>query len=307
MARADKAYSQENRFAFIMLAPTALIVFLIVIFPVIWNIWLSLRPVGLSDLRDGNLFSPNLTLINYRKVIGDTEFWPSLIITLIYAISGSALSIGLGLVAALLINKGFRFRAIVRGIMLSPYIAPVVAVTFTWSFILDPQLGLLSSLAIPFLSQKCIYLNVSGLNICLPIALIVVILFEGWRYFPFAFLFILARLQAIPEELYQAASVDGATVFQRFHYITLPQLSMVLSSLFLFRFIWSFNKFDDIFLLTRGEAGTKVLSIKVYEYAFGEFDIGASSASAMLLFLVLLIFLVLYFRIISRRVYSNGS
>ena len=97
MARADKAYSQENRFAFIMLAPTALIVFLIVIFPVIWNIWLSLRPVGLSDLRDGNLFSPNLTLINYRKVIGDTEFWPSLIITLIYAISGSALSIGLGL------------------------------------------------------------------------------------------------------------------------------------------------------------------------------------------------------------------
>lgn len=130
----------------------------------------------------------------------------------------------------------------------------------------------------------------------MPLALTSVILFEGWRYFPFAFLFILARLQAIPDELYQAASVDGASPFQRFFHITLPQLASVLSTLFLFRFIWTFNKFDDIFLLTRGQAGTKVLTIKVYDYAFGEFDIGASSAVAMVLFGVLLVFLVIYFR-----------
>jgi multiple sugar transport system permease protein len=185
----------------------------------------------------------------------------------------------------------------------------VVAVTFTWSFILDPQLGVLNWLAvnkgllaqpIPFLSMRWWELDVLGMRLRVPMALISVILFEGWRYFPFSFLFILARLQAIPDELYQAASVDGASPFQRFFHITLPQLYTVLSSLLLFRFIWTFNKFDDIFLLTRGQAGTKVLTIKVYDYAFGEFNIGASSAVAMVLFGVLSVFLIVYFRWIAR-------
>lgn len=127
-------------------------------------------------------------------------------------------------------------------------------------------------------------------------ALFSLIFFEAWRYFPFAFLFILARLQAIPAELYHAASVDGATPFQRFSHITVPQLRTVLSTLFLFRFIWTLNKFDDVFLLTRGQAGTKVLTLKVYDYAFGELNIGAGAAMAMVLFGILVVFLVIYFR-----------
>jgi multiple sugar transport system permease protein len=140
-----------------------------------------------------------------------------------------------------------------------------------------------------------------GITWRLPLALLSVIAFEGWRYFPFAFLFILARLQSIPEELYHAASVDGASPFQRFIHITLPQLVTVLSTLFLFRFIWTINKFDDIFLLTRGQAGTEVMTIRVYEYAFGEFDIGASSAVAMILFGILAGFLFIYFRWMARE------
>jgi multiple sugar transport system permease protein len=212
--------------------------------------------------------------------------------------------------AALLVHGEFPGRSLLRGLFISPYIAPVVAVTFTWSFILDPQLGVLNWFAvdkglltqpIPFLSQRWWNLDLLGLRVRIPLALTSVIIFEGWRYFPFAFLFILARLQAIPDELYQAASVDGASPFQRFFHITLPQLSMVLSTLFLFRFIWTFNKFDDIFLLTRGQAGTKVLTIRVYDYAFGEFNIGASSAVAMVLFGVLSVFLIIYFRWIVRE------
>ena len=87
---------------------------------------------------------------------------------------------------------------------------------------------------------------------------------------------------------------------QRFYHITLPQLTAVLSTLFLFRFIWTLNKFDDIFLLTRGQAGTRVLTISVYDYAFGEFDIGAGSAVSMVLFAILAIFLIIYFRWTSR-------
>ncbi len=293
-----------------MLVPTFTVVLAFVIFPVIWNLWLSLKPVSLGDLRGASFFKFNLTLDNFRKVFSDPDFVPALVTTLIYTVSGSALSILLGLMAALLVHGEFRGRSLLRGLFISPYIAPVVAVTFTWSFILDPQLGVLNWLAvdrgllaqpIPFLSQRWWDLDLMGVRVRLPLALTSVILFEGWRYFPFAFLFILARLQAIPDELYQAASVDGASPFQRFYHITLPQLATVLSTLLLFRFIWTFNKFDDIFLLTRGQAGTRVLTIKVYDYAFGEFNIGASSAMAMVLFGVLSVFLLIYFRWIAKE------
>jgi len=296
---------KEARLAFWMLFPAFTIVLALVIFPLIWNLLLSLKQVSLADLRAISFFDLGLTLKNFQKVFTDPDFVSILITTLIYTVSGSALSIIMGLIAALLVNGEFPGRSLVKGLFISPYIAPVVAVTFTWSFILDPQLGVLNWVAvnkgfftqpIPFLSQRWLELDIIGFTWRIPLALLSVIFFEGWRYFPFAFLFILARLQAIPEELFQAASVDGASPFQQFFHITMPQLSSVLSTLFLFRFIWTINKFDDIFLLTRGQAGTKVLTIKVYEYAFGEFNIGASSAVAMVLFAILSLFLIIYFR-----------
>jgi multiple sugar transport system permease protein len=296
---------KESRLAFWMLAPAFTVVFAFVVFPVLSNIWLSLKPVSLAGLRGSSLFDLNLTLDNFRKIFGDPEFFQVLTATLIYTVGGSFLSILVGLTAALLLHEKLPGRGLLRGLFISPYIAPVVAVTFTWSFILDPQLGVLNWLAVkngilsqpvPFLSQRWFNLEFMGRTWHLPLALTSVILFEGWRYFPFAFLFILARLQSIPEELYQAASVDGAGPFRRFIHITLPQLRTVLSTLFLFRFIWTINKFDDIFLLTGGQAGTKVMTIKVYDYAFGEFNIGAGSALAMVLFGILSGFLFIYFR-----------
>lgn len=144
-----------------MLVPTFTVVLAFVIFPVIWNLWLSLKPITLGDLRGESLFKFNLTLENFQKVFGDPDFVPVLMTTLIYTIAGSVLSILLGLMAALLVHGEFPGRSLVRGLFISPYIAPVVAVTFTWSFILDPQLGVLNWLAvdrgllaqpIPFLS-----------------------------------------------------------------------------------------------------------------------------------------------------------
>jgi multiple sugar transport system permease protein len=301
---------KESRLAFWMLLPTFTVVFAFVVFPVLWNIWLSFKPISLADLRGPALLQLNLSADNFRRVFTDPDFTEILSTTLLYTFGGSFLSILLGLTAALLVHTEFRGRGMVRGLFISPYIAPVVAVTFTWSFILDPQLGVLNWLAvdkglisrpIAFFSQRWLDIEILGTVWRLPLALTSVILFEGWRYFPFAFLFVLARLQSIPEELYHAASVDGATPFQRFVHITLPQLVPVLSILFLFRFIWTINKFDDIFLLTGGQAGTKVLTIKVYDYAFGQFDIGAGSAVAMVLFSILLVFMVFYFRWMMRE------
>jgi len=297
-------FEKESRLAFWMLAPTFTVVFAFVLFPVLWNLWLSLKPVSLADLRGSSLFDFNLTLGNFGKVFGDPEFSEVLFVTLVYTLGGSFFSILLGLTAALLLHERFPGRSLLRGLLISPYIAPVVAVTFTWSFILDPQLGVVNWLAleqglirapIPFLTGHWIEVAGWGETWRLPLALLAVIFFEGWRYFPFAFLFILARLQGIPEEIYHAAAVDGASPVQRFIHITLPQLATVLATLFLFRFIWTINKFDDIFLLTRGQAGTEVITLRIYDYAFGEFNIGAGSAAAVILFGILSAFLTVYF------------
>ena len=128
------------------------------------------------------------------------------------------------------------------------------------------------------------------------VALWTVIAFEAWRYFPLAFLFILARMQSLSTDLDEAAEMDGATPFQRFWYISLPQLIGIISTLFLLRFIWTFNKFDDIFLLTGGASGTRTLTVNVYEQAFALSNLGAGAAVAVLIFFMLAVFVVFYFR-----------
>jgi multiple sugar transport system permease protein len=189
---------------------------------------------------------------------------------------------------------------------LFPYVVPVVAAALLWRTMLNPQIGIvnrwISSLFstgnVDLLTSPSFDLEVFGLRFGLPAAFLMVVLFEGWRSFPFAFLFILARLQALPGELYEAAEVDGATAFQRFVRITLPQLRGVFAVLFLLRFIWTFNAFDEIYLLTGGAGGTQVVSVQIFDYLFGRSDIGAAAALSIVLALVLVCLLLLYFRFV---------
>ena len=109
----------------------------------------------------------------------------------------------------------------------------------------------------------------------MPTALLVVIVFESWKSFPFAFLFILARLQAVPGDIEEAAKVDGATPTQVFRYILLPQLAGVIALIAVLRFIFTFNAFDEIYLLTGGGAGTEVLATQVYSFLTARNDVGA--------------------------------
>ncbi len=251
------------------------------------------------------LTNATFTFANFRRVFASPDFWPTLRVTLWYTIFGTMGSLLLGLFAAQLLNAEFRGKGFLRGMFLFPYVAPVIAAAFTWAFLLDPLSGNINAVlqgygvidgAINFLSRRTTELSLFGLTLQVPLALTMVILFEAWRYFPFAFLFILARFQAIPRDMYEAADVDGASPLQRFWFITLPQLIGILSTLFLLRFIWTFNKFDDIFLLTGGAAGTKTLTVQVYDQAFALADLGAGAAVAVVLFAILAAFMLLYFR-----------
>jgi multiple sugar transport system permease protein len=243
------------------------------------------------------LFSLSFTWDNFRSVFDSGEFLEVLWVTLFYTIVGTIGALVVGMLAALMLNKSFTGQGILRGLFLFPYVAPVIAVAFTWVTLLDPfsgsfnallvQMGLIDT-PIDFFGQR-------------PLALFTVTAFEIWRYFPLSFLFILARMQSIDNDIYEAADMDGASPFQKFYYLSLPQLMGILSVLFLLRFIWTFNKFDDIFLMTGGNAGTRTLTVNVYEQAFAISNIGAGAAVAVVIFGCLLAFSFFFFKFLSRE------
>jgi multiple sugar transport system permease protein len=266
-------------------------VLVLVVLPILWTVVLAFQDLRLIQLRTAGLFG-DYTFDNFADVFGSPGFWSSLVTTLVYASGGTAASIGLGLVAALALRRGFRGRTLVRASLLVPYVAPVVAATFVWGVMLNPQFGIVNEVGtgllgwdepIAFLTER-------------PSALLTVIVFEMWRSFPFAFLFITARLQAAPATLEEAARVDGATPTQLFRHIVWPQLLPTIAVLALLRFIWTFNNFDDIYLLTGGGAGTEVISVRVFDYLINRGDIGAASAQALVLSAVLLVLVTVYYR-----------
>ena len=214
-----------------------------------------------------------------------------------YTVFGTIGALVVGLFTALLLNIDFRGKGLIRGLYLFPYVAPVIAVAFAWVILFDPFSGSINALLVQ-MGVVDTPINFFGQK---PYALIMVTVFEIWRYFPLSFLFILARMQAIDVEMYEAADMDGASPFQIFWYLSLPTLMGILSILFLLRFIWTFNKFDDIFLLTGGSADTRTLTVNVYEQAFAVSNIGAGAAVAVVIFIFLLFFSILFFRFFNQE------
>ena len=300
---------QENRAGLTFITPTLLVVVIAVLLPILWTVFIAFRELRLRDLRAVGVFGSSFTLENFANVLTSRGFIDAMTTTILYSVVGTVLAIALGLAAALIVRRPFRGRTIVRASMLLPYVTPVVAVTFVWATLLDPNLGIVNALGkdvfgwdkpIPFLSQRAASVSFLGLELELPVALITVIVFQAWRYFPFAFLFLLARLQAVPEDLDEAARVDGATPTQRFRYVLLPQLTGVIGLLLVLRFIWTFNEFDDIYLLTGGGAGTEVVSVRIFNQLTGRGDIGSAAALSLVLAGLLCLLLLIYFRRQSR-------
>lgn len=254
-------------------------------------------PATTTGVSSNVLTNSTFTLDNFARIFNGDEFVEVLWVTLFYTVFGTIGALLVGLFAALLLNKSFKGQGILRGLYLFPYVAPVIAVAFAWLILFDPFSGSANALLIQMgVTQQAI--NFFGER---PLALIMVTVFEIWRYFPLSFLFILARMQSIDGDMYEAADMDGASPFQQFWYLSVPQLLGILSVLFLLRFIWTFNKFDDIFLLTGGNAGTRTLTVNVYEQAFAISNIGAGAAVAVVIFGCLLTFSIFFLKYISQE------
>ncbi|CAI9403517.1 carbohydrate ABC transporter permease [Nocardioides sp. T2.26MG-1] len=299
---------QDARTGLALISPTFAIVLVMVVLPILWTVSLAFQQVRLLNLRTTGILG-DYSIENFRAVLTSDGFVSALVTTLEYSVLGTAGAISVGLVAALALRAPFRGRGLVRAALLLPYVAPVVAATFVWSTLLNPQFGLVNDWGtgllgwkepIAFLSSRD-EPSVLGVTLPLSTSLLTVIGFEAWRSFPFAFLFLTARMQAIPDTLDEAARLDGATPTQRFRYIVWPEVAPTIAVLSVLRFIWTFNNFDDIYLLTGGGSGTQVVSVRVFDYLTARGDIGAAAAQALVLALILAVLVTTYLKFFGRR------
>ncbi len=299
---------EESRTGLLLITPTVVIVVAVVVLPVLWTVSLAFQSVRLLNIRTTGIVG-DYTVENFVDVLSSSGFAQSLLTTVLYSVLGTAGAILVGLVAALALRHPFRGRGLIRAALLLPYVAPVVAATFVWTTMLSPQFGVVNHWGtrllgwdepVAFLSSRSDDVSLLGLDFSLPTALLTVIAFEAWRSFPFAFLFLTARLQAVPDTLDEAARVDGATPTQRLRHILMPQLLPTIAVLSVLRFIWTFNNFDDIYLLTGGGAGTEVVSVRVFDFLTARGDIGAAAAQSLVLAAILAVAVTVYLKLFGR-------
>jgi multiple sugar transport system permease protein len=191
-----------------------------------------------------------------------------------------------GTALALMLNQRFRGRFLARGLLLFPYVIPSIVAVITWGWMFNDIYGIINHLLLKSgIVSKPIIISASKVG-----AMIAVILVGTWRFFPFVTISVIARLQTIQPELYAAAKVDGASVLQRFRYITLPELRGILFIVILLRGVWMFNEFDTIYLFTRGGplGATRNLPLFTYMTAFERYNMGAGCAVAVISFLFLI-------------------
>ncbi|MDD3903469.1 MAG: sugar ABC transporter permease [Sphaerochaeta sp.] len=274
---------QEQRLGWSLVFPSVVIILVLILYPVLYNTFLSLFAFDVSGNRTF------VGLGNYAEVLRDREFRLALGTTLLYVVCTTLGTTVLGVVVALALHRKFPLRSLVRSIVLLPYVAPVISVVFAWQFVFDPVNGIFMEIfhsQLGWFSQR---MNIVGDP---STAVWAAIVFSIWKNFPFTYLMVLSRLQAIDQTLYEAAEVDGASPWQQFKAITMPEIYFVVNALILLRVIWNFNKFDEVYLLS---SNVKVLSVYTYLKAFtGTMDFGQGSTLAVLQFVLLIGFILFY-------------
>jgi multiple sugar transport system permease protein len=274
----------------LLLAPSLLLLGGLVVFPVLYNVWLSLF--------DKHAFMPVQAFVglrHYRYFASDPEFWTSFYYGSVYAGVTMALQLGVGVPAALLLNEAFRGRTLLRGVVLFPYMIPTIVAVILWKWLLNDSYGLVNHL---LLGAGLVGAPVAWLGPDYIMTALIVT--SVWQFFPFVVVTYLARLQTIAPELYEAATVDGASAWRRFLHVTLPQTASVLFVIVLLRSIWMFTKFDTVWLLA-GEGGVsryiRTLPVYAYSRSFTYLQAGMGAALAVIMFAMLLAATAVYFRV----------
>jgi len=283
-----KGIRREHLTGYLTILPALALILGLILYPVAYSIWLSLL--------EKHSFFPQerfVGLENYFYLWKDPEFWSSLKLGVIYSGWTILFQIILGVAAALILNETFIGRGLVRAIVLFPYMVPTIVAVILWKWLLNDTYGVVNYwlLALGVVKDPICWLGADHIMLSL-------IIMSIWQFFPFVLLSILARLQTIPPELYEAAKVDGASAIRRFIHITLPQIRGILFVVILLRSIWMFTKFDTVWLMGEGAgAGRFIRTLPVYAYmrTLTYYQAGLGAALAVIMFAILVVCTILYF------------
>lgn len=291
MKKNKKLVRSETIFAWLLLLPATLALLLIRVVPLLEGIAMSFTNRRLLEDRPTRF----ILFQNYIKIFTqDKEFWNIFLFTLVYTVCVVVISYSIGLMIALLMNMNIKFRGFFRVLLLIPWIIPGVVAAAAWKWSLNDQTGIVNiilknlhivSRSVPFLANPFL-------------AKVVVILFGAWKNYPYMALSLLAGLQTVPPETKEAARIDGAGTLQMFFRVVLPQIRPVTVVCTTLMFIWTFNNFDNIYLLTLGgpDGATSVMSVQSYNSAFIRMNMGYASAISTVMLVFMMVLAVFYIK-----------
>lgn len=280
-----RKWGRDFILAYTLLIPLILILFILLAYPIASALWITLQDKTIG------MVGRFIGLENYRELLlEDPFFWQVVRNGFIFTVGSVVLKLLVGMVMALVLNQSIVWRGLWRGLLLMPWVAPTVVTALSWRWILDltgvlnltlRDLGLMKT-SIPWLAQY-------------GTALFSLILVNTWRGFPFFGITLLAGMQAIPQELYEAAEIDGASIWQRFRYVTLPSLRTVMLVVTILSVIWTFNDFSIVWLLTGGGPGhaTDVFATYTYKLGFITSRLGYGQTVSVILAPVLIVIIMI--------------
>lgn len=278
--------ARKYGFVYFMLLPTVLYLLVFQVYPLIESLRLSFTDLSLLVPGSGKYVG----LQNYVKLLTeDANFQPVLFNTLKWVLCTTPLQILMGLAAALILNQKLRFRGLWRGLAMAPWVTPMVITGLMWKWIFDGSYGLLNY----YLGTSYVWL---GDDATLWPALFLV---SVWKGFPYVTVMLLAGLQGIPGDLYEAASIDGCGTLKKWRYVTLPSLMPVVRVTTLLIFIQQWTRFELVWSLTQGGPGyrTSMLQTYVYTKSFRFYQLGEGSAVAVISALLVMLIMVVYLRL----------
>jgi multiple sugar transport system permease protein len=286
-----------------MLLPALVMELLVHLIPMVVGVWMSFKGLTQFYIRNWSA-APWKGFGNYRVVLDlngpiGSDLVHSLWVTTMFTVLAVGLSWLFGTVAAVLLQRPFRGRAVIRTLFLTPYALPAYAAVITWSFLLQRDTGLLNHFLVDdlHLMHNRPFWLIGGNSFPALVAVAV------WRNWPFALLVLTAGLQTIPEDLYEAAAIDGASFLRQVRTITLPMLGAVNKVLILVLVLWNFNDFNTPYVLF-GESAPRpadLISVHIYQSSFITWNFGLGSAMSVLLLLFLLLITAIYLLVTSRR------
>jgi multiple sugar transport system permease protein len=277
--------NRDLRDILLFLLPLILFVLLFSLFPILGTFWISLwQDVSFLPRKFAGLG-------NYVRLLKDTQFWQSTGFTLLFCFVSVAIEMVLGIIVALVINEKFRARGIMRGVALLPWAIPSIICARIWQLLYRFDYGLANYVLGNTLGISLNWLGSSAGAFCS------LVLTDVWRTTPFVGIIVLAGLQAVPEELYEQAKIDGANIFQRFFLVTLPAIKPVIIVALVFRTIDALRVFDIIYVITGGGPGGATTSVSLYSYKYFLLgDFGYGSAASIILFIVAFVIAILYLK-----------